>query len=305
MSVSEDQLRCFCTAAKLLNFTKAAEQCYVTQPAFTRLIAGLEAEWGITLFTRTTRRIRLTKEGEECLREAEQVLKAYDGLNDTVLHLRQSVYGELKVSYNSMVGPPAWFIQALKKLKSENPEIKLTVGQLPSHVSVHKVQNGELDCAIVYEHSLKAVDRLCSRRLLPTCRYAVLRADHPLAERKSVPIDRLVGEPLIFLKDLENHTYQRFFSYVHQKELPVAEELTAASIAEMYAQIELFGCIGITAFPSPGKLAPNFRRIPIDELNGPEEASYIAFAWNRENRNPSIQKLLTLIELAVEEEKQE
>jgi DNA-binding transcriptional LysR family regulator len=57
MAVTDEQLRCFQCAAQTLNFTKAAELCFVTQPAFSRIIAALEAEWGVTLFERSTRKM--------------------------------------------------------------------------------------------------------------------------------------------------------------------------------------------------------------------------------------------------------
>lgn len=53
-------LQYFVAVAHALNFTKAADACYVTQPALTRSINRLEKELGCALFERTTRSLKLT-----------------------------------------------------------------------------------------------------------------------------------------------------------------------------------------------------------------------------------------------------
>ena len=63
MNISIQALKAFQAAAETGNFTRAAERCYLSQPAFSRLIAGLEKELGVKLFRRNTRRVELTEEG--------------------------------------------------------------------------------------------------------------------------------------------------------------------------------------------------------------------------------------------------
>ena len=69
------QMRYFAAVCSCLNFTKAADACYVTQPALTRSINRLEKELGCALFERTTRSLKLTGAGKVCLREAEKILQ--------------------------------------------------------------------------------------------------------------------------------------------------------------------------------------------------------------------------------------
>ena len=54
MNITIETLRAFRAAAETQSFTRAAEQMYMTQPAFSRLMSGLEKEWNIKLFERTT-----------------------------------------------------------------------------------------------------------------------------------------------------------------------------------------------------------------------------------------------------------
>lgn len=68
------QLVCFLTAAEHLNFTKAAEVPHVTQPAVGQQIHSLENELGVKLFTRTTRSVKLTREGKRFISDANQIV---------------------------------------------------------------------------------------------------------------------------------------------------------------------------------------------------------------------------------------
>ena len=73
-------LEAFVAVAGTLNFTKAAEQLFITQPALSRLIAALEAELGIKLLSRTTRTVELTEAGKLLLPLAEGVLRGCEDL---------------------------------------------------------------------------------------------------------------------------------------------------------------------------------------------------------------------------------
>ena len=57
------QLECFLAVANCLNFSRAAEQLRLTQPAVSHQISTLEDELGVKLFKRTSKSVRLTQEG--------------------------------------------------------------------------------------------------------------------------------------------------------------------------------------------------------------------------------------------------
>lgn len=74
------QLECFLAVAEYLNFTKAAEQMRLTQPAISNQIKTLEAELGVKLFFRTSRDVRLTKAGTQLIEEAKSILKSFGNI---------------------------------------------------------------------------------------------------------------------------------------------------------------------------------------------------------------------------------
>ncbi|HXM48449.1 MAG TPA: LysR family transcriptional regulator, partial [Pyrinomonadaceae bacterium] len=65
-------LRYFQAVATLLNFSRAAEQLHVAQPAISRQIRDLEDEIGVTLFRRSSSRVQLTEAGQYFLNQTDQ-----------------------------------------------------------------------------------------------------------------------------------------------------------------------------------------------------------------------------------------
>jgi DNA-binding transcriptional LysR family regulator len=76
-----DTLRLFVRAAELGSFSKAASEAGVRQSTVSKAVAALEAQWGVALFLRSTRRITLTETGRTALERARAALDAVDGLD--------------------------------------------------------------------------------------------------------------------------------------------------------------------------------------------------------------------------------
>lgn len=85
MLIDTSQIQCFLMVAKDLNFTKAANDLYLSQPVVSRKIATLEKELGITLINRTKRTVTLTTEGKKLqdffqkyVGEFDELMRAFD-----------------------------------------------------------------------------------------------------------------------------------------------------------------------------------------------------------------------------------
>ena len=87
----------FIAVADCLNFTKAAEKLYISQPTLSRYISELEETMEVELFERTTRRVVLTKAGKLFYDESLQIIKKYDALINCVARLGTGLSGTLKV----------------------------------------------------------------------------------------------------------------------------------------------------------------------------------------------------------------
>nr|WP_315593712.1 LysR family transcriptional regulator [uncultured Cupriavidus sp.] len=78
MNITPRQLRIFLALAQSLNFSRTAEQFFVTQPSLSKAVKDMEAELGVALFERSTRSVRLTPAGQQLVPMARRIVGEFD-----------------------------------------------------------------------------------------------------------------------------------------------------------------------------------------------------------------------------------
>jgi DNA-binding transcriptional LysR family regulator len=78
MNLSPRQLRIFVALAQSLNFSRTADQFFVTQPTLSKIVREIEEEIGVPLFERTTRSVKLTTDGEALVTVAARVTQEFE-----------------------------------------------------------------------------------------------------------------------------------------------------------------------------------------------------------------------------------
>ena len=96
-------MRVFVTAARTLSFSKCAAALNITQPAVSRHIGELEAQYGMPLFTRGTSGVALTKAGGLLLSHAEGLLSAYQKMDYDMELLSQTSQGRLSIGASTTI----------------------------------------------------------------------------------------------------------------------------------------------------------------------------------------------------------
>ena len=100
--ITDFRLKVFETVARRLNFTRAAEELFITQPAVTRHVKELERLLDARLFKREGRGIVLTGEGSRLLIHSRRILKEYEALNEDMATTGNvPVSGELNLGASS------------------------------------------------------------------------------------------------------------------------------------------------------------------------------------------------------------
>ena len=191
-------LRYFLAVAEALNFTKAAKQLRIAQPSLGRQVQDLEDEIGVDLLKRSPRGVTLTAEGKLFLEEARDVLRRADESVKKVQALARGEYGELNIAYAPTptveILPPA-----LAGFQKAHPDVKVLLHDMSTDEIIDGLRNGGLQLAVTawpvaeYHPELEFE----SLKSYPLC--ALLPAAHPLARLKTIPIEKVVAEPLITL----------------------------------------------------------------------------------------------------------
>jgi DNA-binding transcriptional LysR family regulator len=141
-----ESLRCFVAAVEQLSFRSAARVCALSPAAFGDRIRRLEEELGSALFTRTTRKLTLTPQGERLLGQARRTLEEAERCR-VVVHDQERAPFELKIGTRFELGL-SFMVPALKQLLRRRPERRLHLyfGDTPDLLP--RVLRGELSCMI-------------------------------------------------------------------------------------------------------------------------------------------------------------
>ncbi|MGX5819798.1 LysR substrate-binding domain-containing protein [Chitinophaga lutea] len=116
------RLKVFHTVARRLSFTKAAEELFISQPAVTKHIHGLEEQLGVALFERSGNKIRLTAAGKLLLQHANQIFLQYSNLEYDINQLRKEQGGRLEIGASTTIAQ--YFIpQLLAQFHQAHPEV--------------------------------------------------------------------------------------------------------------------------------------------------------------------------------------
>lgn len=120
------RLRVFITAAKTLNFTKCAEQLFISQPAVSKHIGELESRYKVQLFERSGSRLALTEAGRVMLEHAERIADGYRRLQYEMDLFTDRLGGELKVGASTTI---AQYVlpQVLARFTARFPEVKVSL----------------------------------------------------------------------------------------------------------------------------------------------------------------------------------
>lgn len=137
-------LRAFITVAREGNLTRAAVQLHLTQPAVSLQIKHLQETLGVTLFTRTSHGLSLTRDGQALLPHAERALGAAADVRRAAQSLRHEVRGRLRIG---TILDPAFLRLGgfLKQLVESWPHIETALRHGMSGWVLEQIRAGELD----------------------------------------------------------------------------------------------------------------------------------------------------------------
>lgn len=196
-------LRYFVSAARNLNFTKAAEECHIVQSAMTQQIAALEGELGVRLFERKYKDMRLTREGEVFYWEAQCLLEGLDRAVESVKSISEGYSQLLRIGYHGNL-LRADFPELLTRLRNQYPQLKVTLRQSKLYQGIEALKKETLDALFsVYWPALAEEEELDYCILATSPIKLLVSAKHPLASRKSVRLEQLREEPFLFLDGSE------------------------------------------------------------------------------------------------------
>jgi DNA-binding transcriptional LysR family regulator len=189
------QVRYFVTLCRTLNFTRAATQCNVTQPAFTRAIQRLEDEFGGPLIFRERSLTQLTELGRDIRPHLEAMLDAADAARATADAQTNRRTEILKIGLGPGIGAGA-IAGVIREVTTALPDVTIHFDESGPAALVESMLTDALDCALLPDHC-DMPERLNRWNLYRDNAVAVLPPEHRLLARNAVTAGDVVDETIL------------------------------------------------------------------------------------------------------------
>lgn len=252
LNVSTRQLKAFVALAELRNFTRAAADCHLSQPAFSALIRALEEAIGVRLFDRNTRKVELTAEGGLFLEGAARLLRDLEhALVDLGEHAARR-RGRVAIAVLPALAA-GWLPDVLAAFHQQYPGIELDVADALSEDCVERVRTGRADFALAAIRASAPelrTDLFCADRF-----YLVCRKDHHLAQRRRPALAELAGEAFVHLSrasSVRQHIEVAFWPAQTNRVMEVEQLSTVAGMVRAGLGITIVPALTLFHFADPG-----------------------------------------------------
>lgn len=244
------QIRSFHAVAKAGSFTGAANDLNVSQPTVTEQVRELEAAYGIEVFNRAQRKVKLTTTGRS-LFEITQRLFAVVGETETFLRAAGD-YGAGHLRISSVL--PFFIVDMITTFREQYPKVKISVSAGNSTATLESLLAYESDVGVLSDHNPDP--HLYTQVYDSHYVVAIVGRDHPWAERDQIELAELDKQPMV-LREVGSNTRRAFEAASIEAGITpnvIMEIESGEAVREAVAKGHGIGIFGLLALPSDPRL---------------------------------------------------
>jgi DNA-binding transcriptional LysR family regulator len=290
-------LRYFVAAVDEGSIQAASEKLAIAQSALSRRIQDLEADLGCELLVRRARGVTPTRAGQAFYREALQVLEK---MTDAVQVARQAGLAqgrEIRLGVVQAARKYAFIHEALAAYAQAHDDAGVAITRGPSQRLASELREGRLDATLLFERHVgppRFAERLVHRE-----RYVLaVHPAHPLAAAGPIDLQRLAGEPFVWLlrRGVDGHDILLEHCRLHGLD-PVVGQL-ADSAEEMIDLVAVSG--GICLTPASTALITPAGQLVLRSIPAFSLELDLTLAWNRDLSSAPAQAFLVGLHAAID-----
>ncbi len=291
-------VREFVCLAQNLNFTAAAQRCFISQSVLSRHISAMEQELGTKLFVRNQQRVRLTKQGETFLADMLNMLEVYDAALAKIEKAEKNAGEILRVGY--LQGAASSFLmEACTAFQSRNPDVHVRLHAFEHEELREALEKGAVDVSLTMTFS-QPNPSWYSSMLVYRDRHGIMvdKQSH-FAQCGELSLSDLAGETLLVPNRERYRTYSAFLMHAIREadsELDVADGIYDANDYAMQAKVRDYVTI------IPGHLARfyDFKDMQFVPLSNESLAFDVRAVWKTSHESRTITHFIEAIKGASE-----
>ena len=154
MEQNLSQYKIFYEVAKAGNNSKAAKELYISQPAISKAISKLEDSLGLSLFTRSSRGVQLTSEGEILFEHTREAFDALDRGEQELKRIQEFDIGHLRIGVSNTLCKYI-LLPYLKTFIDQYPHMKVTIESQATAQTLARLEQQKIDLGLVAEPSVR------------------------------------------------------------------------------------------------------------------------------------------------------
>ena len=154
MEQNLSQYKIFYEVAKAGNISRAAKELYISQPAISKSISKLEDSLGLSLFTRSSRGVQLTCEGEVLFEHVREAFEALDRGEQELKRIQEFDIGHLRIGVSNTLCKYI-LLPYLKTFVDQYPHMRVTIESQATAQTLARLEQQKIDLGLVAEPSLK------------------------------------------------------------------------------------------------------------------------------------------------------
>lgn len=234
------QLKYLVTVAECKNITEAAEKLFISQPSLSASIHNLEQEMGVTAFVRSNKGVSVTREGEELLSFARNLLEQADIMKDRFCNdkNRSPKFSVSCQHYSFAVNA---FVDVVNEYDANVYNFILRETQTGEIID--DVANGNSELGILYlsEHNEDVLTKLLKKNelifeeIFKASPHVFISKNHPLANKEIITLDELKPYPYLVYEQGERNSFyfsEEFLSVLDMpKSIQVRDRATLFNLA--------------------------------------------------------------------------
>ena len=193
MHLTLRQLKVFEAVARHLNYTRAAEELHLTQPAVSMQVKQLEESLGVAFFEQLGKRIHLTEAGQELLGYARTITQQLDELEGVLNRMKGLGGGRLRISVATTAN---YFIPTLLGSFSRRyPDVTVSLDVTNRETLLRQLTENTVDLVVMGQPPAEA--DVEAQAFMDNPLVVVAPPDHPLSKQRKIPLARLQEETFL------------------------------------------------------------------------------------------------------------